>query len=38
MRVETHQGLQGADVFELVPAEVQVRQVHQPLSQNLQTA
>lgn len=33
-----HQRLQGADVFELVSAQVEVRQADQPLGQNLQTA
>lgn len=37
-RCQTHQWLQGADVFELVPAEVQMRQVHQTFGQNLQTS
>lgn len=37
-RRHTHQWLQGADVLELVPAQVQMRQVDQTFCQQLQTA
>lgn len=38
MKKGTYQRLQRAEVLELVAAQVQVRQVHQPLRQDLQTA